>query len=132
MTSDTKLDASFPTSQKMVISFNTDQVNIGDAILVYVREDIASKLTANFPNAEGIFLDINLIKKKWIISCSCNSNNQTIFLHMERMGKAVDSFSSKYENFLVIGDFNAKAKDTSVKDFCDIYSFQHLIKEVTR
>ena len=50
---------------------------------------------------------------------------------MESMGKAVDSLSSKYENFLIIGDINAQTRDTSVKDFCDIYSFQHLIKEPT-
>ena len=50
---------------------------------------------------------------------------------MERLGKAVDSLSSKYENFLIIGDFNAQASDTSVKDFCDVYSFKHLINEPT-
>ena len=50
---------------------------------------------------------------------------------MESMGKAVDSLSSKYENFLIIGDFKTQASDTSVKDFCDIYSFKHLIKELT-
>ena len=50
---------------------------------------------------------------------------------MESMGKAVDSLSSKYENFLIKRDFNAHASDTSVKDFCDIYSFQDQIKEPT-
>ena len=50
---------------------------------------------------------------------------------MERLGKAVDSLSSKYENFLIIGDFNAQASDTSVKDFCDVYSFKYLINEPT-
>ena len=50
---------------------------------------------------------------------------------MESMGKAVDSLSSKYENFLIIGDFNAQASDTSVKGFCDVHKFKHLIKEPT-
>ena len=50
---------------------------------------------------------------------------------MENKGKAADSLSSKYENFLIIVDFNAQASDTFVKEFCDIYSFQHLIKEPT-
>ena len=35
----------------------------------------------------------------------------------------------KYEKFLIIGDFNTQASETSVKDFCDIYSIQHIIKE---
>ena len=44
---------------------------------------------------------------------------------------AVDLLSSECENLLIIGDFNAQASDTSVKDFCDIYCFNHLIKEPT-
>ena len=47
---------------------------------------------------------------------------------MGSMGKAVDSPTLKYEDFLIIGNFNVQAEDTSVKDFCDIYSFKHLIK----
>ena len=97
----------------------------------HVREDLPSKLiTANFPNA-GFFLEINLRKMKWVISCSYNPHNQPVFSHMESKGKAVDSLPSKYENFLIIGDFNAQGNDTSVKDFYDIYSFKHLTKEST-
>ena len=48
------------------------------------------------------------------------------------MDKAIDSLSSKYGNFFLIGDFNAQARDTSsVKDFCDIYGFEHLINKPT-
>ena len=41
------------------------------------------------------------------------------------MGKAIDSLSSRYENFLLIGDFNAEVSDVSMKEFCDIYSFKN-------
>ena len=50
---------------------------------------------------------------------------------MENIGKDVDSIYSEYENFLIIGDFNAQASDSSVEDFYDICSFKHLIKEST-
>ena len=33
---------------------------------------------------------------------------------MESMGKAADSLSSKYENFLITVDFNAQASDSFV------------------
>ena len=36
---------------------------------------------------------------------------------MESMDKVVDSLSSKYENFFIIGDFYAQKSDTSVKEF---------------
>ena len=91
--------------------------------------DISSKfITANFPNEEIFFLETNLREKKWVTSSSYNPQNQTIFSHMESMDKAVDSPTSKYEDFLIIGNFNVQGEDTSVKDFCDIYSFKHLIK----
>ena len=49
---------------------------------------------------------------------------------MESMGKAVDSFSSQDENFL-IWHFNAQASDTSVEDFCDIYSLKGYLRNKT-
>ena len=136
MISETKLDASINTSQFCINGCTSPYILDGNGkcggILIYVRKDIPSKLiTTNFPNAEGFFSEINLRKKKWVISCSYNPHNQTIFPHMQNKGKAADSLSSKYENFLIIVDFNAQASDTFVKDFCDIYSFQHLIKEPT-
>ena len=87
--------------------------------------------TANFPNAEGFFLEINLRKKKRVISFLYNPNNQTISSHMESLGKAVDSLSSRYENVLITGDFNAQASNISVEDLCDINSLKPLIKEPT-
>ena len=50
---------------------------------------------------------------------------------MKCIGKNIDSLSSRYENFLLIGDFNAEVSDMSMKDFCNIYSFKNLIKEST-
>ena len=50
---------------------------------------------------------------------------------MEIMGKAVESFSSKYDNFLITGDFSTQVNDIFLKDFSDTYSFKHLIKEPT-
>ena len=58
-------------------------------------------------------------------------HNAEISSHMNCMGKAIDSLSSRYENFLLIGDFNAEVSDVSMKEFCDIYSFKNLIKEPT-
>ena len=42
--------------------------------------------------------------------------------HMDSIGKLLDSLSARYENFILIGDFNAEESDTTIKDFCDIYA----------
>ena len=51
---------------------------------------------------------------------------------MDSIGKVLDSLSARYENFILIGDFNAEESGTTIKDFCDIYSFKNLIKDATR
>ena len=66
-----------------------------------------------------------------VIGCSYNPHNAEISSHMNCKGKAIDSLSSRYGNFLLIGDFNAEVSDVSMKEFCDIYSFKNLIKEPT-
>ena len=50
---------------------------------------------------------------------------------MESTGKVLGSLSARYENFILIGDFNAEESDTTIKDFCDIYGVKNLIKDAT-
>ena len=136
MISETKIDDSFPLTQFLIEGFTTpyrlDRNGSGGGILVYIRDDIPSKLIPTyFSNREGFFLELNLRKKKWVLCCSYNPHNNFIETHMESIGKVLDSRSARYENFILIGDFNAEESDTTIKDFCDIYSFKNLIKDAT-
>ena len=78
MISETKIDASFPIGQILLNSYSTpfrlDRNAHGGDILLYVREDIPSKLLLVEENPmEGFFVEINLRnKKKWLISFSYN------------------------------------------------------------
>ena len=70
MISETKIKESFPTRQFLIDGYTTapyrlDRNSVGGGILVYVREDIRSKLiSAIFQNREGFFLEIDLKKKR--------------------------------------------------------------------
>ena len=50
--------------------------------------------------------------------------------HVESTWKVIHLLSATYENFILIGDFSATEFYISIKDFCDIYSFENLIKEI--
>ena len=68
--SETKIDDSFPNRQFLIDGYTApyrlDRNSVGGGILVYVREDVSSKLiSVNFQNREGFFLEMNLRKKKW-------------------------------------------------------------------
>ena len=38
---------------------------------------------------------------------------------------------STYENFILIGDFNAESSECSLCEFCDVYNLENLIDEPT-
>ena len=67
MTSETKLDPSFPTGQFHNHGFSEpyrfDKNSSGEGILLHIREDIPSKLILTKMTIEGIFVEINLRKK---------------------------------------------------------------------
>ena len=67
MISETKLDPSFPNGQFHIHGFSEpyrfDRNGNSGGILLYIREDIPSKLIVTKMRIEGVFVEINLRKK---------------------------------------------------------------------
>ena len=78
MVSETKLDSSFPQAQfrieGYVPQFRYDRNSHGGDILLFIREDIATKIISITPlkDFEGIFVELNFRKKKVLLCCSYN------------------------------------------------------------
>ena len=49
--------------------------------------------------------------------------------HLKTLGKKLGSQSSKYDNFIVLGDFNAKLTESGMSNFMEIYKLKNLQKE---
>ena len=67
--SETKFDESFPEGQFKVpsftLSFRRDRNELGGGIMVFVREDIPSKVISKETlSKEGMFIELNFRKKK--------------------------------------------------------------------
>ena len=133
MVSETKLDNSSPEGQFLIEGYRKpyriDRNCHRGGILLYVRADISSKLlpTELLP-MEG---QINVQKKKWLLCCSYNPNENTIKSHIEILHKGLALYSSKYENFIILGDFNVGMNNSDMTVFCDTYGLKCLIKEPT-
>ena len=50
---------------------------------------------------------------------------------LQEIGKGLDYYLSKYENFIVLGDFNGEMSNPHMSEFCALYNFTNLIKEPT-
>ena len=136
MISESKLDDSFSHGQFLIDGFHTpfrfDCNKNGGGILLYVRDDIPAKiLSHDFLSAESFFVETILHKKKWLINCSYNPNKNNIKNHLEKIGKTLDAFSTKYQNIILLGDFNVCVDDETMGNFCNSYSLNSLIKQLT-
>ena len=109
--SETKLDSSFPSEQFVIkghsTPFRLDRNQNGGGLLFYVREDIPCKILNKYTPEkpkENFFVEINLRSRKWLLSCSYNPNTNLIADSLHWIGKGIDFFSSKYDNFIALGD----------------------------
>ena len=98
MISETKLDSSFSNAQFYMKSFSKpyrlDRNSKGGGIILYVREDIPSKLISSSftKNEKEYFLvELNLRKQKWLIVCNYNHHKTRIKGHLECISKEINS-----------------------------------------
>ena len=129
----TKLNDSFPKGQFLTESFHSpfrfDCNRNGGGTMLCVLENISAKLLSHdFPCAGSFFLEIKLYNKKWLLSCSYNSHKNNIF-HLDMITRSLDTHSTKYENTVLLGGFNACVDDETLQTFCKSYSFISLIKQ---
>ena len=135
---ETKLDETFPKIQFCIDGyappFRVDRTKYGGGVIIYVREDIPSKkLVDHTPhiNFEGIFFEINLKNRKWLVFGGYNPNKNNIINFVNHMGPILDFYMPKYDNFLLLGDFNSEMSEDPMINFCETYNLSNLIKEPT-
>ena len=112
MMSETKIDETFPSRQFFIKGFTPpyrlDWKCHGGGILVYIREDIPSKLIEMKSSSESISIELKLRRKKWLVNCSYNANNSDICDHLRSLGKSLNTLLTNYDKVLLMGDFNAE------------------------
>ena len=91
-----KIGSSFPTAQFQIegyTSYRLDRNASGGGVLPYIREVLNSDMSI-----ESFSIEINR-KKKWLLVCTYNPNKNLISNHLKEIGKNLNNYSSKYNNF---------------------------------
>ena len=114
MVTETKIDESFLISQFIIPGFTSpyrfDRTKDGGGILVYISENIPSKLLNILyivSDIECLGIDVNLQKVKWLVISSHNPHKSYISNHLENLSKVLNRNLLQYEIFLSVGDFNS-------------------------
>ena len=61
------------------------------------------------------------------LCCSCNSDSNNIKNHLSALNVILDIYSSQYEHFIVMGDFNVEVENRDMEEFCKNYNLKSLI-----
>ena len=126
MISETKVDGSFPDGQFFLDGFGTpfhlNQNRNGGGIVLSIRNDIPAKVVFRDDRPiESFYVQLNFRKKKWLSICSYNPKHSSVESHLDCLSKSIDSLSPKYDNFVLLGDFNSYMEDSPIKTFGEIY-----------
>ena len=133
---ETKIDDSFPLGNFLIGSFSKpyrlDRDSLDGGIALYVREDIPTNLTeVKTKPIEDFYVKINLRNDKWLINCWYNPHKNVIGNHLLAISEKLDLYSTSYDNFIILDDFNIEMEEQQIKDFCDNYSLKSLIRQPT-
>ena len=136
MLSGTKLHSSFPEGQFLIPGYSApykiDRVCHGGGLMLFVREDIPSKLLLEENTPIEVFcIKINLRKKKCLICGFYNPHRTPIDSHMDSLSENLALYSSTHENYIVLGDFNVEVDNNAISSFCDAFDLVNLIREPT-
>ena len=138
LVSETKLDDTFPINQFLIDGYSTpirkDRNCHGGGLICFISDDLPYKEleSHNLPgNVEGFFVEITIRKNKWLLMGGYNPHKDSISYFLNNISKELDKFLPSYENLLLLGDFNSSISEKEMKDFCDMYNLENLIKEPT-
>ena len=91
----------------------------GRGVIIYVREDVPSKVLRknSFPNdIEGIFVEINFRKSKWLFSGTYHPPSQSHQYYFDKIDRAIDVYC-QYEKVVLVRYFNAQTGQKCFDDF---------------
>ena len=79
--------------------------------MLYFRDDIPTNLIeVEKKPIEGFYVKKNLRSDKWLTNCSNNPYENTIGNHLCALSEKLDIYSTSYDNFIILGDFNIEMK----------------------
>lgn len=78
-----------------------------------------------------MFFEIKLRKRKWLLGCSCTPDKSKIQNQLNKTKLSFELFSSKYENFLKMSDFNSEPIEKTISGFMEIYDIKNLVDMVS-
>ena len=99
--------------------FRKDMNKFGGGLILFVKEYIPCKLLNTFrlsEECEIISIDFSISNKKWLLLGIYNPPSQNEALFVEQIKLALNTYSTPYENFLLLGNFTMTTENSKLLD----------------
>ena len=95
------------------VPFRLDRTSHGGGMLLFAREHIPCKIIKIECDAdfEGIFVEINLRKEKWLLCCSYNPHTSNMTNHLKNICKTLDKLGATYDNLILLRNFSVEPEN---------------------
>ena len=107
------------------MSYRIERNCNGGGVIIYVREDIPSKILE-----KGMFIELNFRKTKWLLFGTYHPPSQNDQYSFEALDKSLDCYSS-YDRIILIGYFNSEDHETCMETFLYRHNLTNIVKEGT-
>ena len=114
--------------------YRLDVTDKQGGLLVYIKSHLPSKplSTHNISNdIQVIPFELNLRKEKWMFMCIYKPPKQNNQYFLENLSSIADHYSSIYDNYTFLGDFNMEPKCPALSSFMQSFNLFNLIKTNT-
>ena len=95
-----------------------------DGMLLFVWKELPPILIESPISIEGFFIELNLTREKWFICSFYNPKCSLISYHLSKTDKHLGILTSKNDNIILMGDFNAES-NTTLLNFYGIYNLKN-------
>ena len=118
----------------MDIQHHIGRDNNGGGVIVFVREDIPSKVLQRHVlpgDAEVLPIEINLRKTKFLLLAACHPPSQCDEYFFDNVFKVLDKYAHSHEKVFLAGDLNAQENESFINNFITKHDLKNVVKEPT-
>ena len=113
-------------------SFQLDVTGRKGGLLVFVNNDIPSKYLRIFylpRDIQAISFQINLKQRKLRVASIYRPPDQTLDYFLSSITVFLDHYLKSYEDFVIMGDFNANESNPAMETFLNQHKCKNIIRE---
>ena len=94
-----------------------DRNRNGGGLIVFTRDDLTCrelKPRVLYPELECTFLEVRIRQNKWLVVVGYNPQKENIRYFLDKVSLELDKLLSKYENLLILGDWNSAVTEEDI------------------